>query len=761
MGMDRLLSQCMIVKNEEENIAHALTWGRELAFEQIVVDTGSSDRTVEIAESLGAKVYHFSWNDDFSAAKNFALDKASGEWIAFLDADESMTAEDAQRVFDLLMKRNKRTQSGVNFEAISCKLEHLDDFGKVFSTGTQVRFFQHKKGLGYINRVHESLAMSSGRDITVYDASGTICIQHTGYADEVYAKTGKAKRNLCLLEKEIQEKPDNLMIREYLAESYVAAGREEEAKEVLEQLLNKFEEGHPIFRLDHVFFLLIRILVERDLPSDTLYIERLYRMFKRTESLYPDIDYLMGIWRSRYRRWGEAKEFLEQALEKEQVYNGSSSVYMHSELETIHYVLGMAYQETGELANAVKHCVLSLRKNLFSDKVLLPLLTILKQDSATTYDSIWNFLVKLYDFKQLKHRLFLLKCAKILSFTRLADDLYDTFDEEELIWMENGSEVLFRTFRSSNEVDETFLSIKEVVEQHSYEQLVSMQRQKLDELKLAQNVVYQNLVELVPKVMDSKVLSPDHGIYNGLDDRISTIKNHWLELQWLYDNLSDYRSKKVVIAVLKNWMEFNLELLDSVKADSGKYFDLDLINSGKNQTLVDVGAYIGDTAMDFVRNYGDGFSRIYCYEPSKDTAKILRRNLRKYPRIMIREIAVSDGEGLLDLRMNENYYYNCVTDTLNAEAVNLPVEAVSLDVDIDEPITIVKINTGGWEKNVLAGCREHIKNDHPKLVISVAHNYDDLWQIPKLIHEIDPTYKFHLRYYGGNLFPTEIVLTAL
>ncbi len=88
------LSQCMIVKNEEKNIRRALSWAKEIAFEQIVVDTGSTDRTVEIAEEMGAKVYHFQWINDFSAAKNCAISHAKGNWIAFLDADEYFTGED-------------------------------------------------------------------------------------------------------------------------------------------------------------------------------------------------------------------------------------------------------------------------------------------------------------------------------------------------------------------------------------------------------------------------------------------------------------------------------------------------------------------------------------------------------------------------------------------------------------------------------------------------------------------------------------------
>ena len=96
------ISQCMIVKNEERNIERALSWGKAIMWEQVVVDTGSIDRTVELAEKLGAKVFYFPWKDDFSAAKNFAVEQAKGEWIAFLDADEYMEPEDAEKIGKVL-----------------------------------------------------------------------------------------------------------------------------------------------------------------------------------------------------------------------------------------------------------------------------------------------------------------------------------------------------------------------------------------------------------------------------------------------------------------------------------------------------------------------------------------------------------------------------------------------------------------------------------------------------------------------------------
>ena len=98
------ISQCMIVKNEEKNIRQALSWGKGIVSEQIVVDTGSTDRTVEIATQMGAKVFFFSWMDDFAAAKNYAISLAEFEWIALLDADESFPPEDASKLLSYIEK---------------------------------------------------------------------------------------------------------------------------------------------------------------------------------------------------------------------------------------------------------------------------------------------------------------------------------------------------------------------------------------------------------------------------------------------------------------------------------------------------------------------------------------------------------------------------------------------------------------------------------------------------------------------------------
>ena len=102
------ISACVIAKNEAENLPRWLASMRVFADEMIVVDTGSTDATVEIARAGGARVCHFDWINDFAAAKNFALDQAQGDWVVFTDADEYFTEESEPRVRPLIEEYDKK-----------------------------------------------------------------------------------------------------------------------------------------------------------------------------------------------------------------------------------------------------------------------------------------------------------------------------------------------------------------------------------------------------------------------------------------------------------------------------------------------------------------------------------------------------------------------------------------------------------------------------------------------------------------------------
>ena len=203
------LSQCMIVKNEEKNIRRALSWAKDIAFEQIVVDTGSTDRTVEIAEEMGAKVYHFQWIDDFAAAKNYAIDQASGNWIAFLDADEYFTEKDAHKLMSIL-EQVMSAQKAVDIpHMVRCSWIHLNDAGVPFAVSGQDRIFRNLPQIRYRGRIHEQIALENGK-LKCLDAQGALSILHTGYTLEANKDTGKVQRNIDLLERETKENPENL-----------------------------------------------------------------------------------------------------------------------------------------------------------------------------------------------------------------------------------------------------------------------------------------------------------------------------------------------------------------------------------------------------------------------------------------------------------------------------------------------------------------------------------------------------------------------
>ena len=147
------ISQAMIVKNEEKNIERALSWGKTVVSEQIVVDTGSTDRTVEIAKKMGAQVYFFPWQDDFSLAKNFAISKCRYPWIAMLDADEYFSEQDAKKMKEYIALVEKDPK----VHGLRTAIADIDPNGQVVSLDSTVRLFRNREDIRYRRAIHEQL----------------------------------------------------------------------------------------------------------------------------------------------------------------------------------------------------------------------------------------------------------------------------------------------------------------------------------------------------------------------------------------------------------------------------------------------------------------------------------------------------------------------------------------------------------------------------------------------------------------------------
>lgn len=250
----------------------------------------------------------------------------------------------------------------------------------------------------------------------------------------------------------------------------------------------------------------------------------------------------------------------------------------------------------------------------------------------------------------------------------------------------------------------------------------------------------------------------DNGIYEELYYRAKSLKEHIDDYVWLYDKLGDYRSKKILYAILNNWYRFDFDTLNtSIEKNYPHYFDLDLVRCNEREIFVDLGAYTGDTVLEYLNQYGsDNYNKIYCYEITEDSFEILKNNLSYYSNIDFIRKAVTDKVGKL-------YFYKSDVDNsanMVMDSGEIEIPATTIDEDIKERITMIKMDIEGSEAKALEGARGHIINDHPKLLISVYHNHEDLWKIPKMIDDICHGYNFYLRYYGNNIFPTETVLIA-
>jgi len=228
------LSQCMIVKDEEKNIEKALSWAKGIAFEQIVVDTGSADRTTEIAERMGAKVFKFEWVNDFSAAKNFAIEQATGNWIAFLDADEYFSNKDAKNLLLFLKQIQSDPVKREKFPALGCALVNIDDAGNRTSISNQLRVFRNLPHLRYLGRIHEKLDVDVNKTL-ILDG---IEIIHTGYSGTAMKEKRKTERNAELLRIELSKSPDNLNIKAYLAD-VLRLSTDDESKAEAEHLFSE------------------------------------------------------------------------------------------------------------------------------------------------------------------------------------------------------------------------------------------------------------------------------------------------------------------------------------------------------------------------------------------------------------------------------------------------------------------------------------------------------------------------------------------
>ncbi|HHV53909.1 MAG TPA: glycosyltransferase [Firmicutes bacterium] len=214
------VSACLIVKNEEQFLGGCLGSLRGVVDEIVVVDTGSTDRTVEIAQAAGARVVHERWYNDFAAARNRSLAEAVGDWILIVDADERLQPGQADKLRQLV--------ANPDADGYLVLIVNFPDSEESRVTTHRLSLFRNRPDYRYEGTIHEQIApaiLKAGGRILACDLK----LDHYGYDPRVRILKGKEARNVSMVLKELRKDPGNAFMRYNLAQEYHASGRLEEA----------------------------------------------------------------------------------------------------------------------------------------------------------------------------------------------------------------------------------------------------------------------------------------------------------------------------------------------------------------------------------------------------------------------------------------------------------------------------------------------------------------------------------------------------
>jgi len=344
------ISLCMIVRDEEEMLAGALESARPAVDEIVVVDTGSSDRTVRIAESHGARVYHHRWEDDFARARNQSIDHATGDWIVILDADERFDRNSAPLIRKLAQTCEQ--------EAIAFSVYNVDLDGGETSFMPSIRMFRNGRGYGFEGIVHNQINIPKGTTVM----RAPVRIDHYGYTPSIVRRRHKVERTTSLLQRQLDLDPDDAFAHFNMAQIVRAEAADasdyqkvvRHAQRVVELISPQDTEHLPVL-----------LMAQHQLATSYLALERFATAeaaCRAALAIRPDyIDALMTLAQSLTRRgrFVEARASFRQYLRARAGYDeaqeagGFILLSLHAQHEA-YYGLAVCEEALGDHATAMR-----------------------------------------------------------------------------------------------------------------------------------------------------------------------------------------------------------------------------------------------------------------------------------------------------------------------------------------------------------------------------------------------------------------------
>lgn len=427
------VSLCMIVKNEEKYLKSCLESVQDLVDEMIIVDTGSTDATKEIAKSFGAKIYDYLWKNDFSDARNLSIEKATKDWILFMDADDIFENTFKERFKKLI---NSGYKDGYYFKTAS----YVNENNKAdYVSNLNIRLLKNNKKYEFYGAIHEQLKSIKDKLNPSNFGVEDIIIHHTGYLPSVIKEKEKRKRNIPIIEMELEKNPDDPFNIFNLASEYFAEGNIEKALE-LYNIAYKNMDAKSGYASKLV---LKRIGCYYEEGRFTEAINAVDDAIKLGFN-YPDLYFYKGMMYHKEKRFTLAITSFKMAIKvyerkNDEVYiNGCGSFRSYYALGEIHEIL-KDYEE------AIVNYDYSIRYKIKNPLVYFRLGKIFKKISDSEAD-VYNKLVGYFNLKNIEDILILGKVLNNLGYyNRGFSVLYSGKDIEksDRLFLEIGKSLVY------------------------------------------------------------------------------------------------------------------------------------------------------------------------------------------------------------------------------------------------------------------------------------------------------------------------------
>ncbi|CQR70433.1 SPBc2 prophage-derived glycosyltransferase SunS [Sporomusa ovata DSM 2662] len=328
-----MLTLCMIVKNEADNLCGCLARVAGFVDEIVIVDTGSTDETKQIAADFTNKIYDFAWCNDFAAARNFSLAQAKHDWVLVLDADEYVEQFSRQAVSRFIQKKGQQHTVG-RIQRVNV----LDDISGSRKILERINRLFNRNFFAYDGIIHEQVVEKTGADY--HTGAIDIVVEHIGYTQEALQRTDKLRRNISLLTEALAENPDDPYYYYQLGKSYY--------------MLKDYELAYTNFVKALSFEVNVRLEYVADLVETYGY--TLINSGKYTEALClekftdyyrssPDFCFLMGLVYMNNAKFSLAVErFLQCTKLPNGKVEGITTYLPYYNVGVIHEVLGVKAQ---------------------------------------------------------------------------------------------------------------------------------------------------------------------------------------------------------------------------------------------------------------------------------------------------------------------------------------------------------------------------------------------------------------------------------